>query len=89
MQASSAAEIPLLRRAAWVEEGVVKLDRGADADPVVGRFVRGLVLADLPERFGKAKQAVTDLEASLAARSRLPIDIDRQVYRDIDVSPAK
>src|SRR3989441_8920184 len=63
LQAQAAGEIPLLRRVAWVEEAIGKLDRGAAADPIAGRLVRGLVFAALPDRFGKAKQAVADLEA--------------------------
>ncbi|HYZ89133.1 MAG TPA: hypothetical protein VE620_07550, partial [Myxococcales bacterium] len=47
LQASAAGEIPLLRRVAWVEEAIGKLDRGAEADPVTGRLVRGLAFASL------------------------------------------
>ena len=81
LQARSAGEIPLLQRVAWVEEAIRKLDRGAEAEPVAGQLLRGLVFADLPERFGKAKQAVADLEASLARRDAFPIEIDRGVFR--------
>jgi len=81
LQARSAGEIPLLRRVAWVEEAIGKLDRGAEADPIAGRLLRGLVFADLPERFGKARQAVADLEASLAQRDTFPVDIDRGIFR--------
>src|SRR3954470_21797501 len=41
LQARAAGEIPLLRRAAWVNEAIAKLDRGAQADPGAGRLVRG------------------------------------------------
>src|SRR5438132_208811 len=81
LQARSAGEIPLLQRVSWVEEAIRKLDRGAEAEPVAGQLLRGLVFADLPERFGKAKQAVTDLEASLARREAFPVEIDRGVLR--------
>jgi glyoxylase-like metal-dependent hydrolase (beta-lactamase superfamily II) len=81
LQARSAGEIPLLRRVAWVEEAIGKLDRGAEAEPIAGRLLRGLVFADLPERFGKAKQAVADLEASLAQRDAFPLDVDRGIFR--------
>ena len=83
LQARAAGEIPLLRRVAWVEEAIGKLDRGAEADPVAGRLVRGLVFADLPERFGKARQAVADLEASLEHRDSFPADLDRGIYRGL------
>jgi hypothetical protein len=47
MQARVAGGIGLLRRVVWVEDAIGKLDEGAAADPGVGRFVRGLVLAEL------------------------------------------
>jgi glyoxylase-like metal-dependent hydrolase (beta-lactamase superfamily II) len=83
LQARSAGEIPLLRRVAWVEEAIGKLDRGAQAEPVAGRLLRGLVFADLPDRFGKARQAVADLEASLERRDSFPADLDRAIYRGL------
>ncbi len=83
LQASSAREIPLLSRVAWVEEAIGKLDRGAEAEPVAGRLLRGLVFADLPVRFAKAKQAVSDLESSLERRDAFPVDVDRGIFRAI------
>jgi glyoxylase-like metal-dependent hydrolase (beta-lactamase superfamily II) len=81
MQARVAKDVPLLRRVAWVEDAIRKLDDGAAADPLLGRFARGLVLADLPPRFGKAQQAVADLNAALARRAELPFGFDRGIYR--------
>ena len=52
MQARMAGDVPLLRRVGWVEEAIGKLDRAAQAEPVGGRLVRGLVFAELPARFG-------------------------------------
>jgi glyoxylase-like metal-dependent hydrolase (beta-lactamase superfamily II) len=46
-------------------------------------LLRGLVYADLPERFGKAKQAVADLEASLERRDAFPVDLDRGIFRGL------
>jgi glyoxylase-like metal-dependent hydrolase (beta-lactamase superfamily II) len=83
MQARLAADVPLLRRAAWVEEAIRKLDRGADAEPVAGRLLRGLVFAELPDRFGKAKQAVADLESSLRQRGSFALDLDRGILRGL------
>jgi len=83
LQARAAGEIPLLRRVAWVEEAIGKLDRGAQADPIAGRLLRGLVFAELPDRFGKARQAVADLEASLERRDSFPADLDRGIYRGL------
>ena len=83
LQARTAGEIALLSRVSWVEEAIAKLDRGAEADPAAGRLLRGLVFADLPSRFGKAQQAVADLEASLQIRDSLPADVDRAIYRGL------
>ena len=81
MQARVANEVPLLKRVAWVEDAIRKLDEGAAADPVLGRFARGLVFADLPPRFGKAGVAVDDLEFSLAHSAQFPFGFERGTYR--------
>lgn len=86
MQARVAADIGLLKRVAWVEEAIQKLDAGAAGVPVFGRFVRGLVFAELPDRFGKRKQAIEDLEATLAHRPELPVGVDRGIYRELAVA---
>jgi glyoxylase-like metal-dependent hydrolase (beta-lactamase superfamily II) len=83
MQARVANDVPLLRRVAWVEDAIRKLDEGAAADPLLGRFARGLVFADLPARFGKARQAILDLEASRAHSRELPFGFDRGIYRGL------
>lgn len=76
MQARVAPDIALLDRVAWVEDAIGKLDDGARREPVLGRYLRGLVLASLPERFGKAAVAVADLEAARADVARLPFAAD-------------
>jgi len=81
MQARMAGDVALLRRVGWVEEAIGKLDRGAEAEPIGGRLVRGLVFAGLPGRFGKAKQALADLEASLANRDSFRFELDRGILR--------
>jgi glyoxylase-like metal-dependent hydrolase (beta-lactamase superfamily II) len=81
MQARMAGDVALLRRVAWVEDAIRKLDRGAEAEPIAGRLLRGLVFAELPGRFGKARQALADLEASLANRRSFPVDLDRGILR--------
>jgi len=81
MQVRIAGDVPLVKRVAWVEDAIHKLDELAAVEPGLGRFVRGLVLAELPERFGKARQAIADLEATLAVRARLPFGFDRGIYR--------
>jgi glyoxylase-like metal-dependent hydrolase (beta-lactamase superfamily II) len=81
MQARVADQVPLLKRIAWVDDAIAKLDAGVAADPLLGRFGRGVVFAALPERFGKWQQAVEDLNACLAQRDALPLDLDRGIYR--------
>src|SRR5712671_6387555 len=81
LQARMAGDVALLRRVGWVEEAIAKLDRGARGDPGAGRLIRGLVFAELPARFGKARQAVDDLDAALQARGSFPLDLDRAILR--------
>jgi len=81
MQARVAGDVPLLRRVAWVEDAIRKLDEGAAADPALGRLARGLVFAELPPRFDKAHVAVEDLDACLVSGVALPFDLHRGAYR--------
>src|SRR5262245_40451697 len=55
-QALMAYEVPLLSRVKWVEGAIAKLDRAQAADPVWGRYIRGLAFAELPDRFHKEQQ---------------------------------
>jgi glyoxylase-like metal-dependent hydrolase (beta-lactamase superfamily II) len=86
MQARVAQDVPLLRRIAWVEDAIAKLDAGAAADPRLGRLGRGLVFAELPPRFGKTRQAVEDLEACLAHSDEIPFEMNRGIYRALAVA---
>lgn len=79
MQVRLAGDVPLLKRMRWVEAAIGRLDAGAAADPVLGRLLRGLVFAQLPARFGKARTAIADLEAIFAHRDAFPIELDRGV----------
>src|SRR5580692_6919773 len=81
MQARVANEVPLLKRLAWVDDAIRKLDAGAAADSVLGRLARGLVFADLPPRFGKAGAAIDDLQSSLGQAAQLPFGFERGIYR--------
>src|SRR5271163_2143698 len=60
-QARMAASVSLLKRVAWVREAMDRMDRAAVADGL-SRYFRGIVSAQLPNRFGRAQQAVEDLE---------------------------
>jgi len=83
MQARVANDVPLLKRVAWVEDAIRKLDEGVAAEPMLGRLGRGLVFADLPARFHKASQAVEDLEWCLEHPVDLPLGLDRGIYRGL------
>jgi glyoxylase-like metal-dependent hydrolase (beta-lactamase superfamily II) len=86
LQARVASQVPLLKRVAWVEDAIGKLDRAAAADPLLGRYARGSVFAELPERFGKTRAAVDDLEACLSRRGEFPVNLDRAIYRELAVA---
>jgi glyoxylase-like metal-dependent hydrolase (beta-lactamase superfamily II) len=86
LQARVASQVPLLKRIAWVEDAINKLDRAAAADPLLGRFARGSVFAELPTRFGKTHAAVDDLEACLARRAEFPVNVDRAIYRSLAIA---
>jgi glyoxylase-like metal-dependent hydrolase (beta-lactamase superfamily II) len=86
LQARVARQVPLLKRVAWVEDAIGKLDAAAAADPLLGRYARGSVFAELPERFGKTRVAVDDLEACLSHRAEFPVNLDRAVYRALAVA---
>src|SRR5215813_14119728 len=79
-QARQAESVSLFRRVAWVNEGVAKLDRAVALDPGLPRYLRGVVLAGLPERFGMAQAAVEDLTWVLDNKERFPIGLRRGVY---------
>jgi len=83
MQARVANDVPLLRRVAWVEDAIRKLDEGVAADPALGRLARGLVFADLPSRFHKAPQAIEDLDWCLSHQVDLPLGLYRGIYRGL------
>jgi glyoxylase-like metal-dependent hydrolase (beta-lactamase superfamily II) len=83
MQARVANDVFLLRRVGWVEDAIRKLDEGAAADPALGRLARGLVFSDLPKRFGKASQAIEDLDWCLAHPLELPLGLNRGIYRGL------
>jgi glyoxylase-like metal-dependent hydrolase (beta-lactamase superfamily II) len=82
-QARIAGDIFLLRRATWVNEAVAKLDRAVARDPGLPRYFRGLVLAELPARFGKATAAVADLQWVLQTGERFPVGLRRSVHRGL------
>ena len=79
-QARQADSVSLFRRVAWVNDAVAKLDRAVALDPGLPRYLRGVVLAGLPERFGKAQAAVDDLTWMLDNKARFPVGLRRGAY---------
>ena len=79
-QARRAGEVSLFRRVAWVNDAIAKLDRAVTLDPGLSRYLRGVVLAGLPARFGKAQTAVDDLRWVLDNKDRFPVGLRRGVY---------
>lgn len=82
-QARLAGQVSLFQRAAWVREANGKLDQAVSRDPGLPRYFRGLVLAVLPARFGKAEAAVADLEWVLQNQEPFPVGLRRGVYRSL------
>ncbi len=79
-QARRAGEVSLFRRVAWVNDAIAKLDRAVALDPGLPRYLRGVVLATLPARFGKAPTAVEDLRWVLDNKERFPVGLRRGAY---------
>ena len=81
-QVRMAAHVPLFHRVRWVEDGIGKLDRAAERDGL-SRYLRGLVFAELPARFGKSQQAVADLTGMLDHAAAFPSGLRRGALRGI------
>src|SRR5262244_1897705 len=79
-QAREAGNVSLFRRVAWVNDAVAKLDRAVALEPGLPRYLRGVVLAGLPERFGKAQTAVEDLTWVLDNKERFPAGLQRGAH---------
>src|SRR5215510_512925 len=79
-QARQADTVSLFRRVAWVNDAVAKLDRAVALEPGLPRYLRGVVVAGLPERFGKAQTAVEDLTWVLDNKERFPVGLRRGAY---------
>jgi glyoxylase-like metal-dependent hydrolase (beta-lactamase superfamily II) len=79
-QVRQAGQVSVFRRVAWVNEAVARLDRAVELDPGLPRYLRGVVLAGLPARFGKAQAAVEDLTWMLGSKERFPPGLRRGAY---------
>jgi len=79
-QARRAGEVSLFRRVAWVNDAATKLDGAVTLDPGLSRYLRGVVLAGLPARFGKAQMAIDDLRWVLDNKERFPVGLRRGAY---------
>jgi glyoxylase-like metal-dependent hydrolase (beta-lactamase superfamily II) len=82
-QARMAGQVLLLRRVAWVKDAIVKLDRAAETGHPIARYFRGVALAEVPARFGRAESAVADLQWVLQHRDDFPPGLLRSVYRGL------
>jgi hypothetical protein len=81
-EARMAPQVSLLRRVAWVNHALGDLDQAAAVDPL-SRYLRGLVEAELPARFGRAGQAIEDLQGMLDHADRFPPGLRRGAYRGL------
>lgn len=79
-QVRQAGDVSLFRRVAWVNDAVAKLDRAVALEPGLPHYLRGVVLAGLPARFGKAQAAVEDLTWMLENKERFPVGLRRGAY---------
>jgi glyoxylase-like metal-dependent hydrolase (beta-lactamase superfamily II) len=75
-QARMAAQVPLLKRVAWVEDALVKLDHAAERDGL-SRYLRGVTCAALPARFERAHQAEADLKWVMSNARAFPAGLLR------------
>lgn len=77
----SNGDIPLLQRVAWVEQGIAELDAAVDLDGGFPRYLRGLVLCQLPDRFDERTRGIDDLEWVLEQGDAFPPGIARGALR--------
>jgi glyoxylase-like metal-dependent hydrolase (beta-lactamase superfamily II) len=84
-QARTAAQIPLLRRVAWVQDALAKLDHAAERDGL-SRYLRGVTCAALPARFERARQAEADLRWVLDHAQAFPAGLLRGAHHALRVA---
>ncbi len=75
LRASHADEVPLLKRVAWVNETIHRLETArtlSHDDSFLVRWMTGVVYAQLPERFGKTEAALADLRWCLEHTAKAP-----------------
>ena len=82
-QARMAGQVFLFRRAAWVKDAIAKLDRAAETGHPITRYCRGVALAEVPARFGRAESAVAELQWVLQQPDSFPPGLRRSVYRGL------
>src|SRR5574341_833476 len=79
-EAQVAGRVPLLKRAAWVERALARLDDAVKKGDGLARALRGTVDAELPDRFGRTQQASEDLEWVLAHAASFPPGVRRGAW---------
>lgn len=77
--ARMAGEITLTERVGWVRDAIATLNRARDLDNTLPRFLRAATLAQLPERFECALEAVAELDALLS-------DEESFIYTEVNES---
>lgn len=80
-QVQNNRSVSLLNRVGFVEEGVAKLDRAVELDGGLPRYLRGVVLVALPDRFDEAARGVEDLEWVLDNAESFPVGVRRGALR--------
>ncbi|MEM7448912.1 MAG: MBL fold metallo-hydrolase [Myxococcota bacterium] len=84
LRVQMASEIRLLRRVTWVNRGLAELDEAVESTDgalYVVRWLRGVILAQLPPRFDRAKQARRELAWLQAHLSDAPVPgLAREVF---------
>jgi glyoxylase-like metal-dependent hydrolase (beta-lactamase superfamily II) len=81
-QAKLVNEVGLFKQVGWVNEGLAKLDRAVEKDPGVSRYLRALVLAELPESFfHKSELALQELAWAIDNKEKFSPGLLRNVYR--------
>jgi glyoxylase-like metal-dependent hydrolase (beta-lactamase superfamily II) len=75
LRAQMAEQVPLLSRVAWVDKGIAELDRAVEStkgELFVVRWLRALVLAQLPAMFDREEMARTELDWAEENIARAP-----------------
>ncbi|MEN0066457.1 MAG: MBL fold metallo-hydrolase [Myxococcota bacterium] len=82
-EALDAGSVPLLRRRGAVREAVAKLDDAVAEETGLSRYLRGVVLVNLPSSFEETERGVEDLNWVIANQESFPPGIVRAAWREL------